>query len=140
MSVKIIPFTIEFYDKVYGLWSGCDGVGLSNADSRENVEKYLLRNPGMSSIAVVDGRVVGAVLAGHDGRRGYIHHLAVSDGYRRNGIGRMLVEECLLQCKKNDLAKCHIFIFRDNSAGESFWKSIGWTLRDDLHIVSKTLA
>ena len=88
MNIAISPFTIELYDSVLALWQKCEGVGLSDADSREGIQSYLDRNPWMSFVATVDGSVVGAILAGHDGRRGYIHHLAVHPDHRRQGLAR----------------------------------------------------
>jgi putative acetyltransferase len=95
MNIEIRPFTMVAYDRVLALWQQCEGVGLSEADSRESIQAYLSRNPGMSFIATGDGAVVGAVLCGHDGRRGYIHHLAVHPQSRRRSVGRRLVEQCL---------------------------------------------
>ena len=86
MEVNISKFTVESYEKVLDLWKQCEGIGLSDSDSKENIQLYLDRNPGMSFIAELNNQLVGAVLSGHDGRRGYIHHLAVSPNYRRQGI------------------------------------------------------
>ena len=87
MSIKISRFTIDAYDQVMALWTDIPGIGLSEADSKENISRYLGRNLGMSFLAEKEGQIVGAVLCGHDGRRGYIHHLAVYPNYRRQGIG-----------------------------------------------------
>ena len=99
MTIDIAPFSIDLYDDVYALWRQCEGVGLSEADARGNIRAYLERNPGMSFVALAGGRVVGAILAGHDGRRGYVHHLAVHPSLRRHGIARRLVERavCVLR-------------------------------------------
>lgn len=137
MSITLSLFTIESYDKVLALWKQCDGVGLGESDSKENIRRYLGRNPGMSFIAEKDNELVGAVLAGHDGRRGYIHHLAVLPKKRRKGIGRLLVSNCLEKLKDNGILKCHIFMFYTNDDGKEFWKSAGWTLRNDISVVSK---
>ena len=140
MNVTFSPLTIESYDDVHALWEQCDGVGLhDDSDSREAIQSYLDRNPGMSFIAVAEGRVVGAVLAGHDGRRGYIHHLAVLPTYRRKDIGRQLADKCLDALRNAGIRKCHIFIFEDNSDGIAFWQSVGWTRRTDISIISRTI-
>jgi N-acetylglutamate synthase len=86
-AIEINPFSLDAYDAVLALWRQCEGIGLSQADSRENIQRYLERNPGMSFIATFNGTVVGAVLCGHDGRRGYIHHLAVHPSCRRTKTG-----------------------------------------------------
>jgi ribosomal protein S18 acetylase RimI-like enzyme len=139
MNIDILPFDIESYDEVFALWQQCEGVGLSNADSPQNIRSYLDRNPGMSFVALSHGKVVGAVLAGHDGRRGYIHHLAVHPHYRRKGLGRQLVKRCLAVLADSGIQKCHLFIFNDNTGGVEFWKSIGWIHRSDISVVSKNI-
>jgi ribosomal protein S18 acetylase RimI-like enzyme len=124
------------YADVYALWQACEGVGLSSADSRESIAAYLQRNPNMCFIATAEGAVVGAVLAGHDGRRGLIHHLAVHPGWRRRGIGRQLAERCLGALRKAGIQKCHLFIFYGNTAGVAFWESLGWHQRSDIGVMS----
>ena len=137
MNFQILQFEIWAYDDVYALWRRCEGVGLSNADSREAIQAYLDRNPGMSFVARADGSIVGAILGGHDGRRGYIHHLAVIANWRRRGIARQLVEKCLHALKESGIQKTHIFIFNDNANGIAFWKSVGWIHRSDISVISK---
>lgn len=137
--MKIEPFQIDRYDEVYALWDRCSGVGLSSADERDQIAAYLARNPGLSFLAVDGPKVVGAVLGGHDGRRGYIHHLAVDDDYRRRGFGRRLVEKCLAALEEKGIQKCHLFIFHENERGIAFWQSEGWTLRRDITVMSKHL-
>ena len=139
MNINISPFTIELYDSVLALWQQCEGVGLSDADSRESIQAYLGRNPGMSFVAMSDGKVVGVVLAGHDGRRGYIHHVAVRPDYRRQGLGRQLVDHCLDVLADAGIQKCHIFIFKTNAGGIAFWESVGWTPRADIGVISKNI-
>lgn len=137
--MKIEPFHIKRYDEVYGLWDRCSGVGLSGADERDQIAAYLARNPGMSFLALTDGKVVGTILGGHDGRRGYIHHLAVDDAYRRRGVGRLLLEHCLAALEEAGIQKCHLFIFHENASGIAFWEAQGWTLRQDVRLMSKRL-
>ena len=137
MKTEILPFTIDAYDRVFALWQQCEGVGLSDADSQASIQAYLVRNPGMSFIATTDGHVVGAVLCGHDGRRGYIHHLAVHPQSRRRSLGRRLVGQCLEALHRTGIQKCHIFIFSQNERGIAFWKSVGWTPRSDIGVFSR---
>ena len=139
MNIDISQFEIESYDDVLALWQQGRGVGLSDADSRENIQTYLDRNPGMSFVATDGGKVVGIVLAGHDGRRGYIHHLAVHPYCRRQGIGCRLVDRCLTVLADSGIHKCHIFIFNNNADGIAFWKSVGWTHRSDIGVISKII-
>lgn len=139
MNVTISNFTIESYDRVLHLWKQCEGVGLSDSDSKENIQLYLDRNPGLSLIAEQDDKLVGVILAGHDGRRGYLHHLAVSPNNRRQGIGKLMADTCLKRLKDAGILKCHILIFNNNASGLKFWESIGWNFRNDISIVSRVI-
>ena len=137
MSVVIREMTIQDYDQVLALWQASEGVGLSDADSEESIASYLHRNPGLSFVAHDGEHLVGAVLCGHDGRHGYIHHLAVSESHRRHGLGRALVERCLSALRRAGIDKCTIFVFADNRDTIAFWKSIGWTQRVELVMMSQ---
>jgi len=140
MNLVISPFTLDAYEQVMTLWKESEGIGLSGADSKENIRSYLERNPNMSLVAKdANDTLVGAVLCGHDGRRGYIHHLAVRSDCRRQGIGQRLVEECLSRLEAAGIQKCHLFIIHDNVSGIEFWKSLGWTPRTDIGVISKDI-
>jgi ribosomal protein S18 acetylase RimI-like enzyme len=119
------------------LWQGLPGIGLRDADNPAALERYLRRNPGLSFAAVDDaGRLVGVSLAGHDGRRGYLHHVAVSPALQRNGIGRRLVEACLAALKVEGIEKVNFWVKADNAAGLAFWNRVGGRERPDLRLVS----
>ena len=122
----------EDYDKVFEMWQITTKRALSSADERESIARYLARNPGMSQIALDGDRVIGTVLAGHDGRRGFIHHMAVHPDYRRHHIGRALASTALKRIAADGIKKTHIFCYRDNSLGQNFWKSLGFEQRDDI--------
>ncbi len=139
MNITYKQLTMDFYDQAIDLWKKCEGIGLSGADAREGIQNYLERNPGMSLIARDLDAVVGAILCGHDGRRGYVHHLAVDPDYRRQGIGRTLVEKGIAALRACGIQKCHLFIFKVNSAGIAFWDQIGWTHRTDISVISKII-
>ena len=128
-------FRIEDQDAVVALWRRTEGVGLSESDTRRAIAAFLRRNPRFSFVAEKDGRIVGAVLCGHDGRRGYLHHLAVAKRHRQHGIGRRLVDACLAKLRRAGIQKCNIFIFAANTAGMKFWTHIGWELRTELHLM-----
>ncbi len=135
----IRTMTMDDYEEVLLLWKGAQGIGLSAADSPENIAVYLKRNLGLSFVATADGGIIGAVLCGHDGRRGYIHHLAVSEPYRGQGIGRGLVERCLTGLQTEGIDKCHLFVFTDNELGQGFWRRLGFQPRTGLTICSKDI-
>jgi N-acetylglutamate synthase len=128
-------FRIADYDAVMALWRRTEGVGLNESDRRPAIAAYLRRNPKLSFVAEHEGRIVGAVLCGHDGRRGYLHHLAVSKRHRSRGIGRQLVNACLAKLRRAGIQKCNIFIFADNTEGMKFWKRAGWNLRRELRLM-----
>lgn len=129
------PMRIEDYDEVVALWQATAGVQLNESDTREKIANYLERNRGLSRVVREQGRLVAAVLCGHEGRRGYLNHLAVSADYRRRGLGRLLVEECLAELAAQGIAKCSIFVFRDNDDGTQFWEQLGWRERAELKIL-----
>ncbi|MGD8759276.1 MAG: GNAT family N-acetyltransferase [Anaerolineales bacterium] len=137
MRFTVRSMTLEDYDDVLRLWQGTIGMGLSEADARESIERYLERNPGFSLVAHDDGKLVGAALCGHDGRRGFIHHLAVAEDHWQQGVGRRLSAECLSSLQKAGIDKCHIFVYADNHQARAFWETIGWTERTELIIMSK---
>ena len=86
--MDITPFKMRFYEEVFALWQQCEGVGITESDSRDNVQAYLRRNPGLSFVALSSGRIVGAILAGHDGRRGYLNHLGGAPGLQKKRRGK----------------------------------------------------
>lgn len=136
MEVNIREMTIDDYDEVLTLWQNSEGVGLSTADERDEIAKYLQRNPGTSFVALDNGQLVATILCGHDGRRGYIHHLAVRKSYRRMGIGRYLVEKCLEELRLIGIQKCHLFVFGANQEAITFWQRVGFTQRLELSMMS----
>jgi ribosomal protein S18 acetylase RimI-like enzyme len=137
MSILLREFSMHDYEAAYTLWSASEGIGLSDADRRENIERFLSHNPGLSAVAVEDGALVGALLCGTDGRRGYLHHLAVAGGRRRKGVGRALVDRCLGALGGAGVRKCHIFVIADNLEGKRFWQRIGWEERTTLLVMSR---
>lgn len=134
--MAIRPMTLDDYDDVMALMDGTPGVVVRAADSPEAIGRYLARNPGLSLVAESDGRPVGCLLCGHDGRRGYLHHVVVAPAYRGQGVGRALVERALDGLAAAGIAKTHIDVFADNSAALAFWRHTGWQLRDDIRRLS----
>ena len=130
----------EDYDRVYDLWIHTPGMGLNETDdSRDGIRKYLKRNPTTSFVAECDGHIVGAIMAGHDGRRGYIHHTAVLPAFRGQGIGKQLVENAMSALESEGIHKVALVAFRENTLGNEFWESIGFSIRDDLVYRNKSI-
>ena len=139
--MNIRKMTIDDYDKVYALWMSCKNMGFNNVDdSREGIDKFLRRNPGCSFIAEEDDRITGIVLAGHDGRRGYIYHAAVAEDMRGGGIGSMLVAKSLEALKNEGIVKVALLVFNRNEVGNAFWEKQGFKLRTDVAYRNKELA
>lgn len=136
MAIDIRPMTPEDIPAALRLWQACDGISLRDADSPPALVRYLARNPGCSFVAVAGGELVGTVLAGHDGRRGYLHHAAVAAGRRRHGIGRGLVDRSLAALRAEGIGKVHLFVAGGNAVGAEFWNRLGWRERPDLTLMS----
>ncbi|NLL78889.1 MAG: GNAT family N-acetyltransferase [Clostridiales bacterium] len=130
----IRKMTIEDYEQVYMLWKTIKGFAMRSIDdSREGVERFLKRNPDTSVVAVEDGRVVGAILCGHDGRRGCMYHVCVDPQYRMRGIGKSMVVFAMNALKAEGISKISLIAFTENDIGNAFWRCIGWTKREDLN-------
>jgi ribosomal protein S18 acetylase RimI-like enzyme len=138
-ELRIRPMTPDDYDAVLELWRATPGVGLGVGDERDGVVGSLVRNPGLSFVAHRGEVLVGAVLCGHDGRRGSINHLAVLPSERGRGLGRALVDRCLDGLRAAGIGKCNIVVFGRNADGLAFWRATGWTARDDLVLMQHTI-
>ncbi len=132
----IRAMTIEDYDEVFAMWQITSKRALSSADERSQMERYLKRNEGLSQVAVIDGKIIGTVLAGHDGRRGFIHHMAVLPEYRRRRIGHALAEKAIEMIRSEGIEKTHIFCYQNNETGQKFWSDFGFVKRDDVFVFS----
>lgn len=132
----IREMTIADYEEIYEMWQITTKRALSEADEKSQIQRYLERNKGLSQVAVVDGKIVGTVLAGHDGRRGFIHHMAVMPEYRRHHIGQRLACTAIEKIKAEGIDKTHIFSYQDNEVGQSFWRNFGFVKRDDVFVYS----
>ena len=131
---------IEDYDQIYELWSKIKGFGIRSIDdSREGIGRFLKRNPTTSVVAEEDGKIVGAILCGHDGRRGCFYHVCVDEAYRMRGIGKSMVVFAMEALKEEKINKVSLIAFTKNDIGNAFWKEIGWTKREDLNYYDFTL-
>lgn len=136
----IRAMTLEDYENVHELWMKIKGFAIRSIDdSKEGVERFLNRNPGISVVAEEDGKVVGAILCGHDGRRGCMYHVCVDPDYRLEGIGKSMVVFAMEALKKEKINKVSLIAFTQNDIGNAFWKEIGWTKREDLNYYDFTL-
>ena len=138
--MMIRTMTIEDYDGVYALWMTISGFAIRSIDdSREGVERFLRRNPTTSVVAVEDGKIVGSILCGHDGRRGCLYHVCVHRNYRMQGIGKAMVVYAMNALKEEQISKVSLIAFTKNDIGNAFWNRIGWTRRLDLNYYDFTL-
>jgi ribosomal protein S18 acetylase RimI-like enzyme len=132
--------TINDYEAVYALWKSIKGFAMRNVDdSRAGVETFLTRNPQTSVVYEREGRLVGSILCGHDGRRGYLYHVCVAEDCRRQGIGKEMVGFCLAALKNEGITKASLIAFTHNYAGNSFWEKLTWRRRSDLNYYEYTL-
>jgi ribosomal protein S18 acetylase RimI-like enzyme len=137
---EIRVMTIDDYEKVYSLWMSCKNMGFNNLDdSREGIAKYLKRNPSTCFVAECGDSIVGVIFSGHDGRRGFIHHLAVAEDCRRQGIAAELLRHAEDSLKAEGINKIALFVFNRNEAGNAFWEKQGYTRREDLAYRNKAL-
>lgn len=128
------------YAAAVALWQQNPGVQLRDADSEPAILRYLARNPGSSFVAEVNQKLVGTVLCGHDGRRGFLHHLIVDDAFRRNGIATMLVSAALQSLRAQEIFKTHILVLAGNADAVAFWQACEFRQRDDVILMSYTVA
>jgi ribosomal protein S18 acetylase RimI-like enzyme len=133
---KLLP---KHYNEVTTLWMKTEGVGLGKGDTEEELTNFLERNEGFCYIARNDNQIVGTLLCGHDGRRGYLYHVAVDKDFRMKGIAKKMVEMSLKELKNAGIGKCHLFVFKSNTEAQSFWSEIGWKERADLVVMSKDI-
>lgn len=142
MDVNIIirEMTLKDYEKVYALWLSCKGMGLNDMDdSREGISSFLKRNPETCFVAEGNGEIVGVIICGNDGRRGYIYHTAVKPSFRRKGIAAELVKSALDSLSKLGIVKVALVVFDRNKEGNDFWEKQGFTVREDLIYRNKAL-
>ena len=133
-KVHFFPMTSEDYEEVRALWMTIQGFGIRALDdSREDVQRFIRRNPTTSVVARMDGRIVGSILCGSDGRQGALYHVCVAREYRRRGIGTHMVGYCMHQLRLMGINKVSLIAFASNDAGNGFWKQIGWTRKSDVN-------
>lgn len=138
MTIRLM--NIEDYENVYHLWMHTKGMGLNTTDdSREGIAQYLHRNPNTCFVAEDNGAIVGVIMSGHDGRRGFIYHTTVKEECRGQGIGRKLVDSALTALEAEGIHKVALVVFEKNALGNVFWEKLGFTVRDDLIYRNKNI-
>ena len=121
------------YDRVYALWMSCKNMGFNDVDdSRAGIEKFLRKNPSTCLVAEENGEIIGVVLGGQDGRRGYIYHMSVAETHRRQGVAGQLLDRCLAAMREEGIAKVALLVFKRNEAGNAYWESQGFIAREDV--------
>jgi len=136
VAPTIRPFAHTDYPSARRLWEATPGVGLSDADEPEAINRFLNRNPGLSFVAVEGESLLGTILCGHDGRRGLIHHLATAQSARRRGVGRLLLRAGTRALREAGISKCHLLVFRANADGLAFWRAVQASERSELMLFS----
>lgn len=137
---ELRAMTIEDYEGVYDLWMTIHGFGIRSIDdSKEGVERFIKRNPTTSVVALHEDKIVGAILCGHDGRRGCLYHVCVKEEYRQHGIGKAMAVWCMRALQEEGINKVSLIAFKSNEVGNRFWKGAGWEFREDLNYYDFTL-
>lgn len=138
--MNIRKMLISDYDKVYALWMSCTGMGLNNLDdSRDGIDRFIKRNPDTCFVAEIENMIVGVIIVGNDGRRGYIYHTAVNPQYRKRGIARQLVDAAMQALEQCGINKAALVVFDRNEGGNAFWQKLGFTVREDLVYRNKSI-
>ena len=134
MNYEIRTMTIEDYDEVYSLWTSIHGFAMRSLDdSREGVARFLSRNPDLSVVAIAEGKIVGSILVGNDGRHGSFYHVCVKEEYRKHGIGKAMVTSAMHRLKDEGVNKIQLVAFSGNQVGNQFWHAEGWREREDFN-------
>lgn len=140
INYKLRVMTEEDYEQVYELWMSIHGFGIRSIDdSKEGVARFLKRNPSTSVVALAENKVVGAILCGHDGRRGCLYHVCVHEDFRKRGIGKAMVVFCMRALQEEQINKVSLIAFKSNMVGNQFWREAGWCFREDLNYFDFTL-
>ena len=134
--MKYREMALSDYNDILFLWQESQGIKLRDADTRESIEKYLIRNPGLSFVAEHSSNIVGTIMSGHDGKRGYIQHLVVRGDMRQAGIATTLLAKCIDALKIEGILKSHIHVLSDNDLAKKYWLNRGWKERNDIDVYS----
>lgn len=139
-KIVLRAMTIEDYEAVFEMWKSISGFGIRSIDdSREGIGRFLTRNPGLSVVAEQDGKIVGSILCGHDGRRGCLYHVCVQKEYRMLGVGQRMVDFCKAALKQEGINRINLIAFTNNEIGNKFWQKLKWNYRTDCNYYEENL-
>jgi len=139
-KIQLRTMTIDDYPQVYALWMTIHGFAIRNIDdSQQGIARFLRRNPTTCVVAELNRQIVGAILCGHDGRRGCMYHVCVAEAHRKHGIGQQMLRFCLNALTAEGISKVNLIAFKTNEVGNHFWQGLGWTQRDDANYYDYTL-
>ena len=139
-DIQIRSMTMEDYEEVFNMWQSISGFGIRSLDdSREGIERFIARNPGLSVVALHDGHIIGGILCGHDGRRGCLYHVCVRKEYRMLGIGQEMVACCKDALREEGINKINLIAFKSNEIGNKFWQKLNWKHRADCNYYEENL-
>ncbi|KKM89258.1 hypothetical protein LCGC14_1250530 [marine sediment metagenome] len=133
--MKIENFSMKFYDDLIELWR-ITGISLGSSDNKEELARMSRQNPDLFLIGKVSDAIIGVVMGGFDGRRGYVHHLAVDQNYQKKGYGKLLMNELIKRFRQKGIHKVHLFIEKRNNKVVNFYRNLGWEVREDLIMMS----
>jgi ribosomal protein S18 acetylase RimI-like enzyme len=134
-EIMVRKMTMDDYAKVHELWMNIHKFGIRSIDdSKDGVQRFLMRNPDTSVVAVSNGELIGSILCGHDGRTASFYHVCVKEEFRNQGVGKTMVMHCMKALEKEKVSKISLVAFKDNEVGNSFWKEEGWQKREDLNL------
>jgi ribosomal protein S18 acetylase RimI-like enzyme len=133
--MKIEKFSIKYYNDIVHLWKKA-GISVGSSDSKKEIERMLERNPNLFLIGKIEEKIIAVVMGGYDGRRGYIHHLAVDPVHQKKGYGKYILDDLVKEFRKAGVHKIHLFIEKQNQAVVDFYTNLDWEIREDLIMMS----
>ncbi len=136
MNTILREITPEDYESLVAFWTKIDGIELDNTETREQFVFFLANNLGMSFLMIKNDEIIGACLASHNGRRGFLNHLAVAPNHRRKGLAATLINTCIQKLQSEGIQKTYVVLLKDNIEGQSFWKHIGWSQHEEYLMMS----
>ena len=131
----IEKFSMKFYEEVVELWRK-SGISVGSTDTKEELERVVRLTPQLFLVGKIDEKIISVVIGGFDGRRGYLHHLAVDPAYQKKGYGKLMMDELMKKFRELGVHKVHLFIEKHNKTVVDFYRNLGWDIRDDLIMMS----